>query len=103
MEDKLNSMIQKLRTFSETFSKTTADTLSWLGIVILHLATVPSFLAIMSGLSEKMPPLDIILLLWMALLIFFLRSAILKDMLMVVTIGVGFAIQAIMLGIIFFV
>lgn len=103
MEDKLNSMIQKLRTFSETFSKTTADTLAWLGIVILHLATVPSFLAIMSGLSEKMPPLDIILLLWMALLIFFLRSAILKDMLMVVTIGVGFAIQAIMLGIIFFV
>jgi len=103
MEEKLNSIVQKLKTFTDTFSKTTADTLSWLGVVLLNMATVPSFLAIMSGLSEKMPPLDIILLLWMSLLIFFFRSAILKDMLMVVTIGVGFAIQAIMLGIIFFV
>jgi hypothetical protein len=50
-----------------------------------------------------MPPLDIILMLWTGLLLYFVKSAILKDMLMVVTIGFGFAIQAVMLGLIYFV
>jgi hypothetical protein len=53
--------------------------------------------------SNKMPPLDIALMLWTGLLLYFVRSAILKDMLMVVTIGFGFAIQAVMLGLIYFV
>jgi hypothetical protein len=50
-----------------------------------------------------MPPLDITLMLWFGLLLYFIKSAILKDMLMVVTIGIGFAIQAILLGLIFFI
>jgi hypothetical protein len=66
-------------------------------------ATVPGFLAVMAHVTDRMPPLDIILMVWGGLLLYFVRSAIMKDMLMVVTIGIGFAIQAIMLGLIFFV
>lgn len=84
-------------------SKSTADTINWLGILVLLCAPIPSLLAIMSGLSDKTPPLDIILLLWGGLSLLFVKSAILKDMAMVVTIGLGFIIQSMLLGLTFFV
>ena len=56
----------------------------------------------MAHATDRMPPLDVTLMIWLGLLIYFVKSAILKDMLMVVTIGIGFAIQAILLGLIFF-
>ena len=102
MEDKLNRFKDNLTKYFETFSKTTADTFAWLSILVIITSTIPSFLAAMSGLTERMPPLDIVLLTWVGLLLYFVKSAILKDMLMVVTIGVGFAVQAILLGFIFF-
>ena len=85
------------------FTKTTADTISWLSIVVLNLVFVPSYVAVMSGITDKMPQLDVALIVWTGLLLFFIRSAILKDMLMVFTIGVGFALQVILLGMTFFV
>jgi hypothetical protein len=72
-------------------------------VVVLISATIPGFIAVMAGATDKMPPLDVTLMLWTGLLLYFVRSAILKDMLMVVTIGFGFAIQAVMLGLIYFV
>lgn len=102
-EQKLNSFKQKVFEHFSGLSKSTADTINWLGIIVLLCAPVPAFLAIMSGLSDKMPPLDIMLLLWGGLSLLFVKSAIMKDMLMVVTIGLGFIIQATLLGLIFFV
>jgi hypothetical protein len=99
----LNLYLQKATKYFEGFSKTTADTFAWLSMLVFICATVPSFFAVMSGVTDKLPPLDITCLLWLGLLLYFLRSAILKDMLMVVTIGIGFAIQSIMLGLIFFI
>ena len=93
---------EKFVNFFLSLNKPTADTFAWLSMVVLNCATIPSFLAIKSGLTDKMPPLDLVLILWTGLLLYFIRSAILKDMIMVVTLGIGFAIQAISLGIIFF-
>lgn len=93
---------EKFINFFLSLNKPTADTFAWLSMVVLNCATIPSFLAIKSGLTDKMPPLDLVLILWTGLLLYFIRSAILKDMIMVVTLGIGFAIQAISLGIIFF-
>lgn len=102
LSQKLTTMKESMTQYFQNMTQATAETFSWLCIVVLNLATVPSFIAVMSGLTSRMPPLDIVVLMWGALLLYFIRSAILKDMLMVVTIGVGFAIQAIMLGFIFF-
>ena len=96
-------VLEKVTKYFEGFTKATADTIAWLSVVIMILATMPGFLAVMTKNSDKMPPLDITLLLWTGLLLYFVRSAIIKDMLMVVTIGFGFAIQAFMLGLIFFI
>ena len=89
--------------FFLSLNKPTADTFAWLSMVVLICATIPSFLAVKSGLADKMPPLDLVIILWVGLLLYFIRSAILKDMIMVVTLGVGFALQSIALGLIFFV
>ena len=101
-EQILNNVREQVIAFFSNFSKTTADTFNWLGVIVLHCSTIPSLLALKSGLSDHLPPLELVFLLWVVLLLLFMRSAILKDMLMVITIGIGFAIQALFLGIIFF-
>ena len=100
--DKLNEIKQTVIEFFDGFTKTTADTLSWISIICIIGSTIPGFFAVMAHATDRMPPLDITLMIWVGLLLYFVRSAILKDMLMVVTIGIGFAIQAILLGLIFF-
>lgn len=102
-ESAINSIKTGIIRFFANFTKTTADTFGWLSVIVMNCATVPSFLAIKAGLSDKMPPLDLVFLVWLGLLLYFVRSAILKDMLNVMTIGIGFAIQAVLLGAIFFV
>ena len=79
-----------------------ADTLGWLSVIVLHCATLPSFLALMTGLSDKTPGLDIILFLWGGLVLLFLRAVVLRDMLNIVTIGVGFILQAGFMALILF-
>ncbi len=101
--EKFNEIKDKVFLYFEGFTKATADTFAWISVVVLIAATIPGFVAVMAGATDKMPPLDIALMLWTGLLLYFVRSAILKDMLMVVTIGFGFAIQAVMLGLIYFV
>jgi hypothetical protein len=99
----LNTAKSGLSGFFSNFSKTTADTIGWLAIIIIHAATIPGLLAVKAGITDSMPPLELVAFLWIGLLLYFIRSAIIKDMLNVITIGVGFAIQALLLGFIFFV
>ena len=79
-----------------------ADTLGWLSVIVLHCATLPSFLALMTGLSDKTPGLDIILFLWSGLVLLFLRAVVLRDMLNIITIGFGFILQAGFMALILF-
>jgi len=79
-----------------------ADTLGWLAAIVLHCATLPSFLALMTGLSDKTPGLDIILFLWSGLVLLFLRAVVLRDMLNIITIGFGFILQAGFMALILF-
>jgi hypothetical protein len=79
-----------------------ADTLGWLAAIVLHCATLPSFLALMTGLSDKTPGLDMILFLWSGLVLLFLRAVVLKDMLNIITIGFGFMLQAGFMALILF-
>lgn len=82
--------------------KISAGTLAWVTNIVLHCATLPSLLALMTGLSDKTPPVDIVMMLWVALALLFFRAVLLKDLLNIVTIGIGFMLQAIALVLIFF-
>lgn len=70
------------------------ETLGWLAVVILHSATLPSLLAYSQGFSNDPLPIDMVLLLWTGLMLLFVRAVIRRDMLNIITIGSGFAVQA---------
>lgn len=82
--------------------KMSAETLGWLANIALHCATIPSFFALMTGLSDKPPSVDLVLMIWATLCLLFLKSVLVKDYLNVITIGVGFMIQAAAMALIFF-
>jgi len=84
------------------FSHISAETLGWMSAVILHAATIPSLLAVMSGLTDRLPGVDLVLLVWAGLTLLFLKATVQKDMLNIVTIGFGFIIQAVLMALIFF-
>jgi hypothetical protein len=91
-----------LHFINNELSKISANTLAWITNIVLHCATLPSFLALMTGISDKTPPVDIVLMLWSALMLLFLRAVLLKDLLNIVTIGIGFMLQAVAVVLIFF-
>lgn len=84
------------------FSHVSAETVGWLAVIVLHASTVPSMLAVMSGLTDRLPAVDLVLLVWAGLSLLFIKAAVQKDMLNLVTIGIGFIIQAVMMALIFF-
>lgn len=84
------------------FSHISAETVGWLAVIVLHASTVPSMLAVMSGLTDRLPGVDLVLLVWAGLTLLFVKAAVQKDMLNLITIGLGFIIQAVMLALIFF-
>jgi hypothetical protein len=88
--------------FSTHFHKISADTLGWLAAIALHAATIPTLLALLTGLTDTTPSVDVVMFLWLGLVFLFGRAVILKDILNIVTIGLGFVIQAVLMALILF-
>jgi len=86
----------------EHLPRLSAETLQWMAALVLHAATVPTLLALMTGLSDRTPSLDIVLFMWAGLVLLFMRAVVLKDMLNIVTVGTGFIIQAVLMALILF-
>jgi hypothetical protein len=84
------------------FAKLSADTMGWMAAILIHLATIPTLIATAAGLSDRMPPVDMVLFMWAALLLLFCRATILKDSLNIITIGLGFAVQAVLMALMIF-
>jgi hypothetical protein len=87
---------------AENLPKVSADTLGWLAVILIHCATIPTLLALLTGLSDNVPNLDIVLFMWAGLVLLFVRSVVLKDTLNIITIGVGFIVQATVMAMILF-
>jgi hypothetical protein len=95
--------INQIRDFvANSLGRISADTLGWLAAILLHAATVPTMLALMTGLSDRPPSLDLVLFVWSALVLMFLRAIVLKDNLNIITIGLGFIVQAAMMALVLF-
>lgn len=103
-------MMERIQTFFNEFRSNLADrlthlsseTVGWLGVMFLHCATLPSIFALLFAVSNSLPPLDVVLFVWTGLLMFFIRALIKKDYLNIITIGVGFFVQASLLALVVF-
>jgi hypothetical protein len=87
---------------SRAMSTISSEMLGWIAVLMLHASTVPSLLAVMSGLSNQLPSVDLVLMVWSALVLLFIKASIQKDILNMITIGIGFFAQAVMMALIFF-
>jgi hypothetical protein len=88
--------------FVNSIARLSSDTVEWVGVIALHGATIPTMLGLMMGVTDNTPPIDIVLILWGALAMFFIKAVIKKDILNIVTIGLGFIGQAVLMALIFF-
>ena len=79
-----------------------ARTLGWLTIVLLHLSSIPTLLAVLTHQSDRMPPVDIMLFVWGGLTTIFFKSLLEKNYLYLATICLGFVAQTILMSLILF-
>ena len=98
----LNTLNQIKDFVQNKFSHISAETLGWMAVIVLHGSTIPSLLAVMSGLTDRLPGVDLVLLVWAGLSLLFIKAAVQKDMLNIITIGFGFIVQAVLMALIFF-
>jgi hypothetical protein len=95
--------IKSINTFLNShLPKVSADTLGWLAVIVLNCATIPTLLALMTGLSDRTPSLDMVLFMWASLILLFGRAVVLKDTLNIITIGAGFMLQAVLMAMVLF-
>jgi hypothetical protein len=103
MIEKLEKLLNSSRTWLEQhLPKVSADTLGWLAVILIHCATIPTLLALLAGLSDSVPNLDVVLFMWAGLVLLFFRAVVLRDLLNIITIGLGFITQAVLMAMILF-
>jgi hypothetical protein len=82
--------------------KRLAEIGGWLGMVLIHGATIPTSISVIMGWSSDLPPLDMVLLIWSGLFLFFIRALARIDWLYLVSNAVGFFLQSLLLAIILY-
>ena len=87
---------------NENVRPVTAETFAWLAVIFIHAATLPTLVAVLTGLSDRMPTVDMVLLTWAGLSCLFIQAAIQKNMLQILTIAAGFLLQSSLMALIFF-
>ena len=86
----------------EHVKNVSSETVGWLAVLFIHCATIPSLLGLLLGVSDKLPSIDVVVFLWVSLFLLFVKALINKDTLNIITISVGFMVQASLLGLLVF-
>jgi hypothetical protein len=74
----------------------------WLGMCLIHGATIPVTVGNIMGYSNSLPPLSMVLLVWSGLALFLWRAIARQDFLYTVSNAVGFVLNSVLLAIIVF-
>lgn len=79
-----------------------AHTLGWFTIILLHLASIPTLLAVLMAQNDKLPPVDLMIFVWSGLITLFFKSLIERNFLYIATICLGFCAQTVIMSLILF-
>ena len=80
--------------------KTMSEIGGWIGMILIHGATVPTTMSVILGYSSELPPLSMVLLVWSGLFLFLLRAIVARDTLYIVSNTIGFFFNTILLTLI---
>ena len=67
-----------------------SEACGWVGMVMIHAATLPTSLGVILGYSDKLPPLSMVLMVWSGLFLFLVRALGRNDKLYIISNAVGF-------------
>lgn len=87
---------------TQHLGKMSSHTLGWLAIILLHLSSIPTLVAVLMAQTDKLPPVDLMIFVWSALITLFFKSLIEKNFLYIATICIGFAAQTVIMSLILF-
>ena len=93
---KENKMLDKIKNMAAP------ELAGWLAMVMLHSNTIPTTVGKILGYNSTMPPLSMVLLTWAGLALYLWRAVYQKDMLYIVSNGIGFMLNSVLLAIIVF-
>jgi len=88
--------------FKASIRKVTIDGIGWTALLTLHAVTIPSLVGLMTGLTDKTPPIDMILILWVGMALFYFKAILEKNIVSIIIIGLGFIAQSILMALVFF-
>ena len=83
-------------------TKKLSELAGWIGMVLIHSATLPTTLGIILGYSNNIPPVSMVLLVWSGLFLFLIRAIGNNDKLYIISNAVGFFFNTILLALIVF-
>ena len=72
----------------------------WVGMILVQSATLPTLIGNILGWSDKLPPLSMVLLVWLGLTLYFVRAFAQRDVLYMVSNGLGFILNTVLLALI---
>ena len=83
--------------------KTLAEVGGYAGMVLLQSATLPSIIgAIVNPAAAKLPPLSMVLMVWIGLLLYLIRAIVQRDKLYILSNAIGVVLNFILLLILVF-
>lgn len=83
-------------------TKKLSELAGWIGMVLIHSATLPTTLGIILGYSNNIPPVSMVLLVWSGLFLFLIRAIGNNDKLYIISNAVGFFFNTVLLALIVF-
>lgn len=106
-ENKPNSMVYNFfgrlySQFKDSIRKVSIDGIGWTALLALHAVTIPNMLGLMAGMTDNTPPIDMVIILWTALGLFYFKAILEKNVTSIVIIGMGFLAQSILMALVFF-
>jgi hypothetical protein len=78
------------------------NSIGWFATILMHCAFVPNIISVLLGVSDRLPSIDVVIFVWGGLFLMFLRATINRDVLNIITGGIGFFIQAVLLAMVVF-
>jgi hypothetical protein len=101
--DMVKAFISKLWIeFKSSIRQVSIDGIGWTGLIALHAVTIPSLFGLMTGLTDNTPPIDMVIILWAAMALFYIKAILEKNVVSLVIIGLGFIMQSILMALVFF-
>jgi len=95
----LNNIYQE---FKNSIRGISIEGINWTALLTLQTVLLPSLLGLMSGLTDDVPPIDIVLILYAAMALLYIKAILEKNVISLIIIGAGFIGQSVLMALIFF-